>query len=398
VGGSGADYLSSVAVDGAGNIIVVGQFSGAMTGLESPAINLTSNGSSDGIVIKYNAFGGSQWAQRVGGSGADYLSSVAVDGTGNVIVAGQFSGTTTGLESPAINPTSNGSSDGIVIKYNASGGSQWAQRIGGSSVDYLRAVAVDGSGNVVVVGTFAGTTTGLSSPASNVTSGGYYDAVVVKYNASGESQWAQRFGGSGGDHLNSVAVDGSGNVLAVGRFNGVTSGLSSPASNITSSGSSDGIVVKYDASGASQWAHGVGGDGVDTIEQLHVRGNSVWVIGQLGYNSLSVSVGDRRITPGGFVIGWTESTVVTPVAASPASMAWGASVAANNGVALGSSAYANAQGSAAFGAASATAQNAFASGTSVAVASGSTAMGLYARASGQGATSMLSHLAGKRVM
>ena len=388
VGGSGSDDFKSVAVDSSGNIVAAGSFTGTTTGLSSPGTNLTSNGSSnsDAFVVKYNASGVSQWAQRVGGSSSDDFKSVAVDSSGNIVVAGAFMGTTTGLTSPATNLIANGgSSDAFVVKYNTSGVSQWSQRVGGNSSDDFKSVAVDSSGNIVAAGSFTGTTTGLSSPATNQTSNGSTDAFVVKYNTSGVSQWAKRVGGSGSDDFKSVAVDSGGNIVAAGSFYGTTTGLSSPATNLTSTGSG-ACIVRYDSAGTSQWAGSFGGLSSSSITHVSVSGNDAWATGFVDY-SQSAPFGDTRLV-GKFAIGWSGFPVSTPTTGVSSALAWGGSGAANTGVALGSSAFASAQGSTAFGVSSATAQNAFAAGSSIAKASGATAFGEHTVASGSYSTAM----------
>ena len=386
IGGGYNDNFNSVAVDSSGNIVAAGYFSGTTTGLTSPVTNLTANGSGDAFVVKYNASGVSQWAQRVGGPWGDSFTSVAVDSGDNVVVVGSFTDTTTGL-SPIANLTSNGgTADAFVVKYNTSGVSQWAQRVGGSSNDNFNSVAVDSSGNIVAAGSFKGTTTGLSPVTNLSTNGSSVDAFVVKYNASGVSQWAQRVGGSSTDGFNSVAVDSSGNIVAAGSFTGTTTGLSSPATNLTSIGSGACIIVRYDSSGTSQWAGSFGGLSSSSITHVSVNGNEAWATGFVD-SSQSAPFGHTRLV-GKFAIGWSGFPVSTPAPGVSSALAWGGSGAANTGVALGSSAFASAQGSTAFGVSSATAQNAFAAGSSLAQGAGATAFGERTLASGVSATAM----------
>jgi hypothetical protein len=383
VGGAYYDAFSSVTVDAGGNVVVVGHFAGTTTGLTSPAANLIANsGNSDAFVVKYSPTGQSQWAQRVGGVSGDSFKSVTVDAAGNIVAAGSFAGTTTGLTSPAANLISNTSnSDAFVVKYSPTGQSQWAQRVGGVGGDNFNSVAVDSAGSVIVAGWFAGTTTGLSSPATNLVANGGNDALVVKYNSTGQSQWAQRVGGASLDNFNSVKLDAAGNVIAAGVFSGTTTGLSSPASNVISSGlNTDSILVAYSPAGQSLWATAVGNSGYDYLYLADIVGTKVWTWGQVVYGA-AVSLGDTRVD-GNFLAGWTALPLVTPNATPSASLAWGGSQAQNNGVALGSSAYASASGSVALGSGTANGTHSFAAGQSDASGAFSTALGNGSRATG----------------
>jgi len=120
------------------------------------------------------------WSKRFGSTSFDQGYGVAVDDSGNVVVTGSFNGTVNfgggGLNSA-------GSFDIFVAKFSGAEGSHlWSKRFGSTSDDWGRGVAVDGSGNAVVTGSFLGTVDfgggGLSS------GGGYYDLFVAKFSGA----------------------------------------------------------------------------------------------------------------------------------------------------------------------------------------------------------------------
>src|SRR6185369_6119117 len=84
------DSANAVTSDSAGNVIVVGSFKGAVT---AGTYSFTSAGNNDGYIIKYTPAGDLVWARQVGGAGADNIKSVAVDSAGDVVVVGNFGGT-----------------------------------------------------------------------------------------------------------------------------------------------------------------------------------------------------------------------------------------------------------------------------------------------------------------
>ena len=73
-----------------------------------------------------------------------------------------------------------------------------AKRVGGSNFDFGSGIAVDASGNSYVSGFFFGSAT--FGPGENnetiLTSAGSFDIFVAKYNSSGDLVWAKRAGGS----------------------------------------------------------------------------------------------------------------------------------------------------------------------------------------------------------
>jgi hypothetical protein len=188
VNSNSTDQAFAVVSDAAGDIIVVGS---------------TEDGNSgpDMLTIKYSGANGSVlWQKRYNGpaNGEDYASAVAVDVKGNVVVTGSSSGTS--------------GHDYYTAKYAAADGALlWEKRSNGpaNGEDYASAVAVDGSGNVVMTG-------GSYDQNGFVFAGDYYTAKYAA--ADGALLWEKRYNGPGNDRdtASAVAVDGSGNVVVTG--------------------------------------------------------------------------------------------------------------------------------------------------------------------------------------
>jgi len=208
-GSTNADYGYAVTVDGSGNVATTGAFQGTVN---FGGANLVGAGFYEIFVAKYNASGVHQWSQRFGSTGNDIGYGVAVDGSGSVVLTGYFQGT---VNFGGGSVASAGLGDVFLARYNSSGTHQWSQRFGSAANDEGWAVAADGSGNVVVTGPFRGT---VNFGGANLVSAGDADVFVARYAASGAHQWSQHFGGTGYDRGNADAFDGSGNVMVTGSF------------------------------------------------------------------------------------------------------------------------------------------------------------------------------------
>jgi len=291
-GDTSNDMGWGVAVDGSGNVYAIGYFVGTV---DFGAGDVTSNGSWDGFLLKLNSAGAHQWTTTFGGTSSDYATGVAVDGSGNVHVAGAFQNT---VNFGAGNVTSNGSRDVFVTKLNAAGAHQWTTTFGGTGNDYGYGVAVDGSGNVHVAGFFRNT---VDFGAGDVTSAGLDDAFVTKLNSSGAHQWTNTFGSTSNDYGRGVAVDGSGNVYTTGYFEGT---VDFGAGDVTSAGDEDAFVTKLNSSGAHQWTNTYGGTARDRAEDVAVDGSgNVHVTGHF-INTVDFGAGDITSAGGydGFVV------------------------------------------------------------------------------------------------
>lgn len=151
-GGNKTDRANSVAVDASGNVYITGDYSGTAT---FGSISKTSvSASQDMFVAKYNNSGIVQWVQSAGGPSSDYGNSIVVDAAGDAYITGGFAGTATfgtTIKTPV------GGNDIFVAKYTTAGVLALVQSAGGISNDYVTSIAVDVSGKIYVAGYHEGT-------------------------------------------------------------------------------------------------------------------------------------------------------------------------------------------------------------------------------------------------
>ena len=198
----------------------------------------------------------------------------AVDGAGNLYVAGNYSGTSDFDPSAAVyNLAAYGGTDGFISKFDASGNFLWARHLGGSSNDYIAAIAIDGSNNVDVVGSYIGTSyfnqsdTSTGSLTADSPGGA---AFTVKYDSSGNYIWVKGFGYPASVNalptVTGMAVDPtSGAVYTIGAFGAAID--FNPGAGVDTrtnrAGQADGYVQKLDSSGNYQWTRVMGNGGND---------------------------------------------------------------------------------------------------------------------------------------
>jgi hypothetical protein len=285
-GGTSADYARAVAADGAGNVVVVGSFKASAS---FGGAQLTSAGGSDVFVAKYTAAGAHLWSRRFGGAGDETALSVAVDPSGAIFVGGEFWGATTDLGGGAL--ANAGASDAFLAKYSASGAHLWSRAFGGPDTDSTYGVATDAAGDVVAVGVFKGSAVDFGGRTLASMWGGL-DSFVVKLSGSnGGNLWAKNVRCGGPDFAYGVAVDGAGNVLVAGDFNG---NADFGAGYVTTAGLADVYLAKYSSSGAYVWAKRFGGANHDSAAAVAVDGSGNVAI--TGNFMGSVSFGGTALT------------------------------------------------------------------------------------------------------
>ncbi len=160
---------------------------------------------------------------------------------------------------------------------------QWAKYAGGTNLDYGNAIIVDAIGNSYITGYFYGSATFQST---NITSNGYGDVFLAKYNSNGNLVWIKTAGSAGGnDYGYGIALDQIGNLCITGRFE--TSAIFG-SYTLTASGNSDIFIAKYDTSGNTIWAKSAGALGNDAGNSISVDsvGNS-FIAGYFNYGNSS---------------------------------------------------------------------------------------------------------------
>jgi len=217
--------------------------------------------SNNAVLAKYDAHGRHQWSIRVGSTGSTSGHALAVDGSGNVFVTGNFTGTT---NLGGLSFTSAGSNDVFVAKYvGATGAHVWSKSYGSSGDEYSFGIAADASSGLYVTGYFSGTG---NFGGTSLTSAGGTDVFLARLSATdGSSTWSKSFGSTGNDYGIQVRVDASGNAVLGGHFAGsVTFG----GTTLASAGGTDVYLAKLSSAGTHVWSMRAGGTGNETLTNI----------------------------------------------------------------------------------------------------------------------------------
>ncbi len=208
-GGTSSDMSYAIAVDTAGNSYISGFIDGPAT---FGTTILSNSGSGDIFVAKIDPSGNWLWAKQAGGMNDDEGKAIAVDAAGNSFISGDFQDSAT-FGTTIL--TSSGNQDIFVAKLDTNGNWLWAKQAGGEIGDTGNAIAVDALGNCSLIGYFNGTAT---FGTTILTSDGGSDVLVAKMDASGNWLWAKQVGGALMERGHAIAVDAAGNNYISGCF------------------------------------------------------------------------------------------------------------------------------------------------------------------------------------
>lgn len=208
---------------------------------------LTSAGSDDVFVARFNAATGAHVSSTRAGDGGSQIAHAIATWGQNVYVMGYMEGTMNWREvgggSAANCPvvTSNGASDTFLVSLAQNGSCTRSRSFGDANDQFGQAMAVVSPGNVFFTGHFE--TTGVWG-GPTVTSNGARDAMVVSLNANWAHRYTRSFGSAGLDIGYGIAVDSSGNAFVTGLISGsvnVGNGAFGPGAG----GTQDVFLIRY---------------------------------------------------------------------------------------------------------------------------------------------------------
>jgi len=186
-GGSGSDYGKGIACDKNGDILITGSTNSDSAIATSGAFQ-TSLSNGDAFIAKFDSSGLRKWATYFGGNWSDAAQGIALDGNGNIFIAGETNSTS----SMATVGAYQAFGAVFLTKFDSTGYLQWSTCYGGENSDFESGIAVDSLGDVFITG-WTSSTTGIATPGSYQSvypsmgpgAGGYYDAFIAVFKDSG---------------------------------------------------------------------------------------------------------------------------------------------------------------------------------------------------------------------
>ncbi|MCI9287523.1 MAG: DUF11 domain-containing protein, partial [Clostridia bacterium] len=185
-----------------------------------------------GKLVKYNRDGTEIWNKT---ESADNITAIAKTSDGGFITGGNVTGKTT------------------LTKYDADGVKQWSKDgVNGYTCSVIETTDRNG---YVLGGYF--TQNIPTSTGEILINKGSRDGFIAKFDTNGNTEWCKAFGGSGMDFINYMIPTNDNCILAVGNVSGTVK--LNDKIQLTSNGGRDGIVIKYNNTGEIEWATSMGG-------------------------------------------------------------------------------------------------------------------------------------------
>lgn len=241
-----------------GYIYTVGGFNGTHDFDPGPAVfNLHSYTSSsyDLFVTKMDTLGNLIWAKNTNSSYVE-IKSINFDNLGNLIIGGTY-GTMIDLDfSPSAAVLSSGwLNNYFIAKYDTNLNLLWHFEVTATSWVNLNQVAIDNSGNIYTVGTFAGNIdldpgAGVQE-AIDTNYSDFEPGFISKFDSFGNLIWAIPYGPT----CNSITIDPQNNLIISGQYLGFSGFDFDPGPGVFILPSFMSLyIAKFDQSGSFLWA------------------------------------------------------------------------------------------------------------------------------------------------
>ena len=271
--------------------IFVGGYSNASSLILGSITEYNSHpGTSQIVIAKSSSNGEWLWGQMIGGEQLDYSKSVHTTPDGGIIVAGGFNSTSINFGTHSIFNENESQFDAFIAKSDSDGNWIWAKSVGGSELDEIKDMYVDGDGIITVIGNYDGLIefgdyTLQSTADDNV-------FISTLYSTNGTWRGATSLGA---DSVMIYGITGfsQGEIAVTGTFAG---SMEIGATTLESVDESQDIFVsRLDSEGNWTWAVSAGGADVDTAFDISsgAFGRSV-IVGH--YMSSSISFGGDVLT------------------------------------------------------------------------------------------------------
>lgn len=151
----------------------------------------------------------------------------------------------------------------------------------------ISAMEIDGNEDLIVSGSITGSQNMTLDGGTPVylTSAGYKDCFIAKYDENLQLIWAKRYGGSFQEDVQDIAIDHSGNIISTGDYQSTSNDFDPGSGNfsLTHTNSGDGFIQKLDNDGNFIWAKSVASTGYISVQELAIGpNNGIYSVGIFG--------------------------------------------------------------------------------------------------------------------
>jgi hypothetical protein len=297
---TGYENVGAMATDAPGNSYIGGVFNGPVVifGNDTMA-NGSAPGSMEGYITKYDINGGVQWVEGLHGPSDALISSMCIDNSGNLIVAGNMS---QGFITVGSDTLHSSFPCVFIVKYDPNATVLWYKTCRAMSNSIrIGGVATNNAGEVFLTGTYLGNGLLAENDTLPATVSGE-DIFVLKYDMSGNLVQSISVPDPGNESVTGIDVSANGDIVICGQFKGnfifandTVMTASASYSDLFVAGFSPGLIPQWMGSCAGNYNEELSDIQVDASGNIYVTGLTKSTTLIAGNDTLSAALSSENI-------------------------------------------------------------------------------------------------------
>lgn len=289
--------IERLVVDSKNNILLSGKARGEIDLDPGSSTHSTPDWSYDDVFIaKYDEDYNFIWSISLDGNAFYDVRGLASDSSGNVYIAGSFTGTLDfDPDGPGLERTSFGSTQAFLAKYDSTGLINWVHQFGNTTWSQWPIDLLIDDDKLTMSIVFTGEVDFDPGSAEVILSGNSSEAIL-ELDLDGGFEWVGLYGQS--SSLNGICKDTEGNLYTYGSFRQSLDFDFQGTANIMTSGlGSDAFLAKYNLQHELLWVQTFGDSwGDDEVRKIAVNDNGKILM--VSYSEDEHQIGDTPIQPG----------------------------------------------------------------------------------------------------
>jgi hypothetical protein len=244
-------YLSGV--DNNGKIFVGGTFTGTLSNGDK---EVTSNGRKDVFLARLNQNGSIEELFSFGGEGDDIPRSMAIESSGNILMAGTYNKSFELGDRKFIIGPAGIKTNAFITKFDSNFKPLWINTLAGEDYCDISSLKLDYNGNFFVTGSYSSK---IHLSDTILSSNGYSDIMFLKYSTDGDLKWIKSFGSSYYDYSSNLNIDKLGGAIITGTLGDVLNIDSLRIEPIFRNNSA--FLIQFSSEGQATWGDCISGNG-----------------------------------------------------------------------------------------------------------------------------------------
>ncbi|HIN39778.1 MAG TPA: T9SS type A sorting domain-containing protein [Flavobacteriales bacterium] len=279
MGGTGFDRSYALTVDFKDNIIVSGNTMSSSGIATLGTHQQVLQSADDAFIMKFNSAGQLIWGTYYGGNDHDFIADITVDSLNNICITGHTQSTNFPISLTAHNKILDSVESAFLGVLDSSGNLIHSTYYGLGNYDGGMGIEAASDGSVFMSGYTSSSNEIAYGISNQAILSGQKDGFLVKFSKDYQPIWGTYVGGSSIDECMDLSLDDSLNVFIAGNTSSNNQIATTGSYQDSLNGSDDAFMIKFDSLGSLLWGTYIGGEGVDYIQAIDYKYNTIWLCG-----------------------------------------------------------------------------------------------------------------------